>query len=117
MATYAFRLLVVLLLAILLSVQCIASCGTAGVSPSANNLPPCHRNHQGPVQQTQPPCCHESVLTATDQPWLEHPVISIAVVPVSAIPLIQTNVNEHLAPSPLASPPDPDLSRSAVLRV
>src|SRR5215472_852879 len=111
MATYPFKLAAVLLLAILLSVQCIASCGTAGVSPSANNLPPCHRNHQSPVQQTQAPCCHESVLTTPDQPWLEHSAIFIAVVPASTIPLIQTSVSEHLAPS-LASPPDPDLSLS-----
>ena len=122
MAVGPIKLVAVLLFTALLSVQCVASCGTMGVTTGAashsdDSLPPCHRHHNSPPQQTTAPCCHNSMLSGTDQARLELGSISIAVVPPIAILNPQATVAANVSQLRAAPPPDLTLLPFAVLRI
>src|SRR2546421_4729982 len=102
-----FRVAAVCQFAALLSVQCIASCGPGQpVSHTDDNLPPCHRHQQSPVQQNTAPCCHDSMVIGSDQVRVD-----LTWFPISALPAVSMASFNHIAEAAIstskaASPPD-----------
>ena len=84
------KTLTILLFAALLGAQCVGSCGTP-ISIADRNLPPCHRHQPSPVQLTSHLCCHDAILTATDQPAVD-----------TAVPVVVPAGEQTFAPAAIA---------------